>query len=659
MTTQSPWLEQSPSGNPPTEDRATPGTVVGSRYELIEAIGHGGMGTVWRSTDTLLHREVAVKEVILPPTMPQAEKDALCERTMREARAAAALAHPSVVQVYDVVTDANRPWIVMELLQARSLADMVIDDGPLPPRAVAKIGIAMLGALEVAHAAGVLHRDVKPANVLISSDGRCVLTDFGVARLPTESKLTTPGMVLGSPHFISPERAVGGSFGPPSDLFSLGVTLYTAVEGGPPFDRGDPFETMRAVVEEAPRPARLAGPLKPILWGLLEKEPDRRWDVERARTALRELLSGPLAARTPGSAKDALSARPARDATDPVAVLRPPRAQAPAGPPPAIVNETVGGRAMLDPNEPLTDQLARLRAEAGLGPEDDRGGERLTPDDVTRRIPATRDTSTGRGRPRATGVGERPHWADSSWAQSWGGSGAAGAAHRRAGTARRSRAGDPGRDHIGRRRAPSLVSRVWDRMRAGRNRVWVPVAAGVVTLGLALGIAAAAGAFSGGHASAPPDVGATSVGPSAPFEVQEYRDRGIAVNVPAGWTRADSQSSYVDFKDPQTARWVRINIEQTSLTAKKLLQNAESGLKDPTRCAAPYKRVALHDAELGGLAGAELEYTCGSGATERHGIWRAVVRDGTAYHFYLTTPQAAFADSRAIYDEMVRSFQFG
>src|SRR5690348_7875127 len=163
------------------------------------------MGTVWLATDSLLRREVAVKEVLLPTAMPPDERTALYERTMREARAAAALSHPSVVQVYDVVTDGDRPWIIMELLHARSLADMIISDGPLPPRVVAKIGVAMLGALEVAHSAGVLHRDVKPANVLICTDGRCVLTDFGVARLPSESTLTTPGMVLGSPHFISPE----------------------------------------------------------------------------------------------------------------------------------------------------------------------------------------------------------------------------------------------------------------------------------------------------------------------------------------------------------------------------------------------------------------------------------------------------------------------
>ena len=187
------------------------------------------------------------------------------ERTLREARAAAALSHPSVVQVYDVVTEDGRPWIVMELLQARSLSEIIISDGPLSGRAVAKIGIALLGALEVAHAAGVLHRDVKPANVLICADGRCVLTDFGVARMPSESNLTQPGMVLGSPHFISPERAIGATFGPPSDLFSLGVTLYTAIEGRPPFDKGDPFETMRAIVEDEPLPPVRAGALAPVL----------------------------------------------------------------------------------------------------------------------------------------------------------------------------------------------------------------------------------------------------------------------------------------------------------------------------------------------------------------------------------------------------------
>ena len=277
------------------------------------------------------------------------------ERTLREARAAAAIQHPAVVQVYDVVTEAGRPWIVMELLDARSLADMVIEDGPVAPRAVAKIGIALLGALEVAHAIGVLHRDVKPANVLICTDGRCVLTDFGVARMPTDVQLTTPGMVLGSPHFISPERAMGQEFGPPSDLFSLGVTLYTAVEGRPPFDKGDPIETMHAVVEDPPAPPQRSGPLTRVLMGLLEKDPARRLDVHTSRAMLRELLAGPLAS----------TATAVHSVTDPYAVV--PVQQRPARRPPAGPAGAEAGAARSAagpcsaPGESLTDRLAALR----------------------------------------------------------------------------------------------------------------------------------------------------------------------------------------------------------------------------------------------------------------------------------------------------------
>ena len=284
---------------------------VDGRYLLKAAIGHGGMGTVWRATDTLLRRDVAVKEVAPPPGVSAADRDSMYQRMMREARAAAMISHPSVVQVYDAVTDGGRPWIVMELLDARSLADIVVEDGPLAPRAVAKIGVAMLGALEMAHAAGVLHRDVKPANVLICHDGRPVLTDFGVARMPSDQQLTTPGMVLGSPHFISPERAMGAPFGPSSDLFSLGVTLYAAIEGRPPFDRGDPIATMHSVVEDPPRPPERAGVLTEVLYGLLEKDPDRRWDAPTARKALRDLLAGPLASATPHFPTDPYSVVPA------------------------------------------------------------------------------------------------------------------------------------------------------------------------------------------------------------------------------------------------------------------------------------------------------------------------------------------------------------
>ncbi|MEV5821586.1 serine/threonine-protein kinase [Micromonospora haikouensis] len=344
------------SGGPvsPPHGRAAAGTTIGDRYSLRSAVGNGGMGTVWRATDTLLRRDVAVKEVVLPPGLAPSDRDAMYERTLREARAAAAIQHPAVVQVYDVVTEGGRPWIVMELLDARSLADMVIEDGPVAPRAVAKIGIALLGALEVAHAIGVLHRDVKPANVLICTDGRCVLTDFGVAKLPTDVQLTTPGMVLGSPHFISPERAMGQDFGPPSDLFSLGVTLYTAVEGRPPFDKGDPIETMHAVVEDPPATPQRSGPLTRVLMGLLEKDPARRLDVHTARAMLRELLAGPLTS----------TATAVNSVTDPYAVVpvkpRPPVVAPPPAEEPKPSGQ-IGGRAMLAPGESLTDRLAALR----------------------------------------------------------------------------------------------------------------------------------------------------------------------------------------------------------------------------------------------------------------------------------------------------------
>ncbi|GAB3230019.1 hypothetical protein GCM10027447_23980 [Glycomyces halotolerans] len=278
-----------------TGHHASPGDMVGDRYELIDLVGKGGNGSVWRATDTVLRREVALKEVFLPPDLPPGERVQLIDRSRREAQIAAGLSHPSVIRVFDVVEHSGLPWIVMELLQARSLADILTADGPLPPRVAAKIGLALVGALQAAHEAGIIHRDVKPGNVLISVDGRCVLSDFGAAQMNQMSGGTTPGKVLGSAHYIAPERAIGQPAEPASDVFSLGVTLYAAVEGRPPFDRGDAVSTMRAVVQDPPESPRSAGPLTSLLGGMLAKEPHQRYPLGQVRQELAALLSGPLA----------------------------------------------------------------------------------------------------------------------------------------------------------------------------------------------------------------------------------------------------------------------------------------------------------------------------------------------------------------------------
>jgi eukaryotic-like serine/threonine-protein kinase len=281
-------------------NRAGPGDLVADRYQLVDLVGKGGNGSVWRAHDMVLRREVALKEVFLPPDLPPAERVQLIDRSRREAQIAAGLSHPSVIRVFDVVEHLGLPWIVMELLQARSLAEILTQDGPLPPRVVAKIGLALVGALQAAHDAGIIHRDVKPGNVLISTDGRCVLSDFGAAQMHQMSGGTTPGKVLGSAHYIAPERAVGQPAESASDVFSLGVTLYAAAEGRPPFDRGDAVSTMRAVVQEPPESPRNAGPLTPLLGGMLAKDPQQRAPLTQVRQELAGLLAGPFAA--PGSA---------------------------------------------------------------------------------------------------------------------------------------------------------------------------------------------------------------------------------------------------------------------------------------------------------------------------------------------------------------------
>ncbi|MFG3419565.1 protein kinase [Micromonospora sp. NPDC048063] len=261
--------------------------LVADRYRLLSPLGQGGMGRVWKARDEVLHRDVAIKELVPPPSLTDDERREMRERSLREARAIARLNHINVVRIFDVLRTDGDPWIVMEYVASRSLQDTLAEDGPVPPARAVEIGLGVLGALKAAHKAGVMHRDVKPGNVLLGNDGRVVLTDFGLATIPGDPNVTRTGMVLGSPAYIAPERARDGTAGPEADLWSLGATLYAAVEGKSPYARPSAIATLAALATEAPPPPKNAGPLKPVLNGLLRKDPNERITAEVAEKLLR------------------------------------------------------------------------------------------------------------------------------------------------------------------------------------------------------------------------------------------------------------------------------------------------------------------------------------------------------------------------------------
>ncbi|MEO3804056.1 protein kinase [Nonomuraea sp. B1E8] len=266
--------------------------MVGGRYRLVRMIGQGGMGTVWQAHDEVLGRDVAVKEVLPPPDLTGSEREVFAVRTFREARAAGRVAHPSVAAVYDVLEERGHPWIVMQLVRSRTLGEAIREDGPMPPSQAARVGLQLLEALRAAHAAGVLHRDVKPDNVLLTKDGRAVLTDFGIATTEDEAPVTRTGILIGTPAYMAPERAAGGRAGPASDLWALGATLYLAVEGDSPFQRENALATLGAVMHAEPEPLSRAGALAPVLLGLLRKNPAERMSLEEAEQRLAAIIAG-------------------------------------------------------------------------------------------------------------------------------------------------------------------------------------------------------------------------------------------------------------------------------------------------------------------------------------------------------------------------------
>ncbi|MEV0229392.1 protein kinase [Nonomuraea sp. NPDC050786] len=327
-----------PEGGAPSGAPQGQGRLIGRRYRLMSPVGRGGMGMVWHAHDVLLDRDVAVKELILPYGLDRAGMQVAHRRVLREARSAARLTHPGIVTVHDVVEEDGRPWIVMELVRAWSLEQAVRQSGPLPVIQAAEIGIRVLDALRHAHAAGILHRDIKPGNVLLTSD-RVVLTDFGIAAIEGDVTITQTGLLMGSPAYIPPERLSGQAITQAADLWSYGATLYAAVEGRPPYEGPDPVAVLGSVLTQDPISPQRAGSLQPVIEGLLRKNPAERLTSDQVIEMLEAVL------RAHGSVRP----RPAESLPSQESL---PPLDHPSGPMPSRIVETPSGPVRV-PYDPL------------------------------------------------------------------------------------------------------------------------------------------------------------------------------------------------------------------------------------------------------------------------------------------------------------------
>jgi eukaryotic-like serine/threonine-protein kinase len=595
---------------------------VAGRYQLRSELGRGGMGTVWLAEDTLLRRDVAVKEVTLPPTVSTAERAMLRERTLREARAAARLNHPAAITVYDVVEEDGHPYIVMELARSRTLAEEIKRVGPLPPKRVAEIGLAVLGALEAAHAVGIVHRDVKPANVLLRDDGRVTLTDFGIAMSSGDPSITSTGVVLGSPSYISPERARGAEPGPHSDLWSLAATMYCAVQGRPPFDRGDAVSTLAAVVSDEPDPVHAVdGPFAALLADMLAKDPARRPAPDRVRGVLTAVAAGrdlPQAPRPPAAAVDA-GAHTTVLPIDGVGASQPDR-PTDAGafrrrrprPRPVDARQSTG---------PVPSRPPRAGPMVAAGRSGGTAVAAATEAATDRPVTAVASSRTGRRLPLAAAA------------------------------------------------AIVLLTATLITVAVVRSRT--PRSGAVVTPPAGTGPAAAgaprASTSASGGSSPPAPSTAKSPGPSPPAGVpadwRPYRDpAGWSLAHPPGWTVSSravaGQGTLTDFTDPTTGRLLRVDrTEQPQPTPER----DWLGFEPQFAAANPgYARVRLKPVTYkNGWPAADWEFTYAKGSATLHALDREAFTDKGVYALYFQTPADQWAASQPQLAAFHASFQPG
>ncbi|MGA5445619.1 protein kinase domain-containing protein [Streptomyces umbrinus] len=593
------------------------GLLLSGRYRLVDSIGSGGMGRVWRAHDEVLHRAVAIKELTAALYVADSDQPVLLARTRAEARAAARINHSAVVTVHDVLEHDGRPWIVMELVEGHSLADAVKESGRVEPREAARVGLWVLRALRAAHAAGVLHRDVKPGNVLLSNDRRVLLTDFGIAQVEGDTTITRTGEIVGSVDYLAPERVRGHDPGPSSDLWALGATLYTAVEGRSPFRRTTPLTTMQAVVGEEPEELTHAGPLAPVIAALLRKDPAERPGPEEAEQMLAEAAEG----RAPSSAQAYV-------------------------PTEHVATSHESGESPQAP-EPPAPQGMYGPAHAAYGPQGSYGGPQ-----------GVHGTQGGPGTPGASGG----HAAYGSHGM-----------HDTYGSQ-----GRPAPDSVATMNQPAVAG---TQRRKVSTLVLVVILAALVGGGGVAALLYADGWGNSGNSESSSDPSSSAPSPSAsatddgkgnqtpgtgtggvPDGWERVNDpQGFSLVLPKGWKR-QTENTQVDYTPDNGEHFVRIAVDDSPdfdspYTHLLDLEEQLGRLQD-------YRRVGLEENTFRDRPGALWDFTWTALAkdTEFPGPRRAseqayLSREGVEYVIYMSAPAADWATAKEQFDTILRSWR--
>jgi serine/threonine protein kinase len=559
---------------------------------LLAQVGRGGMGSVWHARDEVLDRDVAVKEVLVHPGLGDAEREVLQERTKREARATARLSHPGVVTVYDVVEEDGRPWIIMELIRARSLDRVIKKDGPLPWRRAAEVGRQVLGALHAAHEAGILHRDVKPSNVLLDAGDRAVLTDFGIATSAGDATLTSTGLLMGSPSYVAPERARGRPAGPASDLWSLGVTLYAMVDGRSPFERSEPMASLVAIISDDPAWTAAAGPLWPVIEGLLNKDPDQRLTAYQAGQMLDGLLLGDT-----GDPQEA-------DATRPVPL--------PAGPPAPVASEPPVASESAAPADPAVPAGSPILVPVAAEPPGRENPEPLRPADATKSSDAVMAYDLGES---TVGSPGRPRRRPVLWAAA---------------------------ALVGVLALGGIVVALTSHQRGGKP--------GSAPRSAATSAGGSPKASASGTPKTPTTAPATSA--AVPDGFRSYKDSsGYSIAVPKGWTGPERKNGGDFFYSPDRSTYVQI--DQTSHPKPNALKDWQDQELSVSGQFAGYHRIRLGPVTQGapvadpsGAKAADWEYTWQSSTGRKHVLSRGFIMNGHGYAILVSVPDGEWDKTR-------------